>query len=59
MPRSQALDILSEASAAVTNDTARVFSSLKGDARHLAIARKAIASSRELMAEVDAALARR
>jgi hypothetical protein len=43
----------------VTNDTARVFSSLKGDARHLASARETIASSRELMAEVDAALALR
>jgi hypothetical protein len=35
MPWCQA-DILSEASAAVTNDTAQVFSSLKEDVRHLA-----------------------
>jgi hypothetical protein len=53
------LDILREASAAVTNHTARVFSSIKGDTRHVAIALKVIASSRELMAEVDAAMARR
>jgi hypothetical protein len=58
MPRSQ-VGILSEARAALTSDTARVFSSLKGDARHLATAREAIASSRELMVEVDAALALR
>jgi hypothetical protein len=59
MPRSQELDMLGEVSTALTIDTARVFSSLKGDARHLAPAREAIASSRELMAEVDGVMARR
>jgi hypothetical protein len=59
MPQSQVLDILSEATAALTNHTAHVFSSLKADARHVAISLEVIASSRELIAEVDAEMVRR
>lgn len=59
MPQFQVRDIVSEASAALTNHTAHVFRSLKADARHAAKAQEVIASSRELMAEVDAEMVRR
>ena len=50
----QAQKVVTEARAALSKDTCRIFDSRRYNAEHITASRKAIAQSRELIAEVDA-----